>query len=339
MRRAQFSRPEPGFSLYEGRTRGKRLRYTFEDEDDFEDSDVSFRRSGRHSDRSTPAERGPVVTASGRQVRTREGGMYGESLLSGQGTAADTPVTNDFDDSELSGRGSRQATRNAQGESRKRRFNEIYNDSDQISDEDDAQSSAGWNSADNEDEGEDDKFDDKFDDEEDEADVSDLDSSEEEPSSLIVKLKLRKPDGSMDDSSLLDVIDVKPDAVPAPLPNGAMYSNGAGNGYVDTKMEDAVEGSKEIPVGQAGTQRQEAVKENKVTDDRVEEREEGLRGDASEESQSILKDYTVEETKEAVKDDSGIADGEVKVFQESIPQAIPQPVMQVHHPLIPVDRL
>ena len=46
MRRAQFTRPEPGFSLYEGRTRGKRMRYTFDDDDAFSD-DTSTRRSGR----------------------------------------------------------------------------------------------------------------------------------------------------------------------------------------------------------------------------------------------------------------------------------------------------
>lgn len=78
-RKAAFSRPEAGFGLYEGRTRGKRLRYTYEDGvDEFEDSEASLRRSGR----STPAfdDGGPVVTSSGRQVKSRLGGMYGETL-------------------------------------------------------------------------------------------------------------------------------------------------------------------------------------------------------------------------------------------------------------------
>lgn len=78
-RKAAFSRPEAGFGLYEGRTRGKRLRYTYEDDgDEFEDSETSLRRSGR----STPAleEGRPVVTSSGRQVKSRLGGVYGESL-------------------------------------------------------------------------------------------------------------------------------------------------------------------------------------------------------------------------------------------------------------------
>ncbi|KAF2158230.1 hypothetical protein K461DRAFT_251531 [Myriangium duriaei CBS 260.36] len=206
MRRAQFARPEPGFSLYEGRTRGKRMRYTFDDDEDFDESDFSVRRSGRHSDRSTPAEaRGPVVTASGRHVRSREGGMYGESLLSGQSNTADTPTTNDNDGSEASGpagataRASRQAARNGIADGlRKRKFNEIYNGADQMSDDDDddddGASSGGWNSADNEDDGEQERS-------EDEEMLSNAgdSSDDEEPSSLVVKLKVPKLDPLKDD--------------------------------------------------------------------------------------------------------------------------------------------
>ncbi|KAF5854511.1 hypothetical protein GGP41_007353 [Bipolaris sorokiniana] len=67
-RKDAFTRPEPGFSLYEGRTRGKRQRYTFDEEDDFDSDNLSVRRSGRQSGRDTPAApSGPTVTASGRQ--------------------------------------------------------------------------------------------------------------------------------------------------------------------------------------------------------------------------------------------------------------------------------
>jgi len=76
-RKAAFTRPEPGFSLYEGRTRGKRMRYTYSDEEDGSDG-LSSRQSTRIS---TPLEAGPTVTASGRQVKSRLGGMYGESML------------------------------------------------------------------------------------------------------------------------------------------------------------------------------------------------------------------------------------------------------------------
>ncbi|KAK1756084.1 hypothetical protein QBC47DRAFT_179578 [Echria macrotheca] len=70
MRKEQFKRPETGMSLYEGRTRGKRMKYTYsEDEDDFL-TDSSNRRSTRNTRNHTPAEpSGPVTTASGRHIR------------------------------------------------------------------------------------------------------------------------------------------------------------------------------------------------------------------------------------------------------------------------------
>ncbi|KAK3952735.1 hypothetical protein QBC32DRAFT_211904 [Pseudoneurospora amorphoporcata] len=71
MRKEQFKRPEPGLSLYEGRTRGKRMKYTFsDDEDDFYTDSTATRRSTRNTRNHTPAEpAGPFTTASGRQVR------------------------------------------------------------------------------------------------------------------------------------------------------------------------------------------------------------------------------------------------------------------------------
>ncbi|CAK7226044.1 hypothetical protein SBRCBS47491_006092 [Sporothrix bragantina] len=65
--RDRFKRPEPGFSLYEGRTRGKRIKYTYSDEEDFYTDSTDRRRSTRNTGTHTPAE--PVVTASGRQIR------------------------------------------------------------------------------------------------------------------------------------------------------------------------------------------------------------------------------------------------------------------------------
>lgn len=70
MRKEQFRRPEPGFSLYEGRTRGKRIKYTYSDDEADFFSDSTNRRSTRNTRNHTPAEpSGPVTTASGRQVR------------------------------------------------------------------------------------------------------------------------------------------------------------------------------------------------------------------------------------------------------------------------------
>ncbi|KAK3334009.1 hypothetical protein B0T19DRAFT_459524 [Cercophora scortea] len=71
MRKEQFKRPETGFSLYEGRTRGKRMKYTYsDDEGEFDTDSTTNRRSTRNTRNHTPAEpSGPVTTASGRQVR------------------------------------------------------------------------------------------------------------------------------------------------------------------------------------------------------------------------------------------------------------------------------
>ncbi|KAF2861924.1 hypothetical protein K470DRAFT_25920 [Piedraia hortae CBS 480.64] len=81
LRKAAFSRPEPGVSIYEGRTRGKRMRYTFDDIDQV--SDVGTRRSNRvGSTRSTPTDPGTTyITGSGRASRQPRRGEYGEGLV------------------------------------------------------------------------------------------------------------------------------------------------------------------------------------------------------------------------------------------------------------------
>lgn len=65
----RFRRPEPGFSLYEGRTRGKRVKYTYSDDEDFMTDSTGNRRSTRNTRNHSPVDNGPVVTASGRQSR------------------------------------------------------------------------------------------------------------------------------------------------------------------------------------------------------------------------------------------------------------------------------
>ena len=58
------------------------MKYTFSDEEDYDSDAPSPRRSNHQSGVSTPAEHlGPTFTASGRQVRSRLGGMYGETIL------------------------------------------------------------------------------------------------------------------------------------------------------------------------------------------------------------------------------------------------------------------
>jgi len=64
------------------------MRYTFSDEDEDGSDATSARRSTRNSGINTPAEAsGPIFTASGRQVKARTRGAYGETLLSTQTTS------------------------------------------------------------------------------------------------------------------------------------------------------------------------------------------------------------------------------------------------------------
>lgn len=67
--------------MYEGRTRGKRIKYTYSDDEDISFSDSTTRRSTRNTGTTTPAETGPLTTSSGRQIRapTRLNAATGES--------------------------------------------------------------------------------------------------------------------------------------------------------------------------------------------------------------------------------------------------------------------
>jgi hypothetical protein len=132
MRKEQFRRPEPGFSLYEGRTRGKRMKYTYSDDEADFYSDSTNRRSTRNTRHHTPTEpSGPVTTASGRQVRapTR---LNAENASTGDASAP-TSVQGDGEDSEMklvtrSGRPQRSAAANqgANGWAAKKRKSEEY---------------------------------------------------------------------------------------------------------------------------------------------------------------------------------------------------------------------
>lgn len=204
-RRAAFTRPEPGFGIYEGRTRGKRTRYNYEEDEDGEDfmSDAtSTRRSTRHqSARSTPFEAGPTFTASGRQTKRPRVGDYGESLLSNnvmstdelgpdyEESGAERAGSNDSDPVRSGGRATRSGGAGHSGNSRQRKHIEGYNSIDEMSDEDDAGDE--WDSdkngsGDEEMPGAD----------EDESQLSDNDEDEQlergPPRSILVKLKLGK---------------------------------------------------------------------------------------------------------------------------------------------------
>lgn len=215
-RKAQFTRPGLGFSLYEGRTRGKRHKYTFSDEEEGVSDAPSTRRSNRQSGLSTPAEpAGPTFTASGRQVRSRVGGAYGESVLSGQHEIAEAPAIKNTNGTEVAeeepvsrGRTRGSALRNGVTQKvRSRKHIEGYNALDEMEDESDATSSGGdWEGADDDEvdanisEDEDDEDADMSDDEAsiaDEEDYAEEDANEQSPDrpgSLVVSLRYQKND-------------------------------------------------------------------------------------------------------------------------------------------------
>lgn len=109
--RKNFFAQTQGVSLYEGRTRGKRIKYTFSDDegskqDNTSADDSRSRRSGR-SLRSTPGASGapleptpeaPRFTASGRQVRKPNLGAYGEIQTNGSAGASSLAAGYNLDD-------------------------------------------------------------------------------------------------------------------------------------------------------------------------------------------------------------------------------------------------
>ncbi|KAI9374904.1 hypothetical protein BJX61DRAFT_550525 [Aspergillus egyptiacus] len=175
-RKAAFSRPEPGFSLYEGRTRGKKLKYTYSDDEDiFSDGLPAPRRSGRNtSGVSTPAEpTGPRFTASGRQIRSRAGGLYGESLLTGQ-----------RDDETLANEGG--------PERRQRTRSTRMNGYTDYGLDDDEEGSNGWQSSGNEWQGGEEEDDNEFEGDDEDEVSGDESVVEGEHPSLVVQLRYNK---------------------------------------------------------------------------------------------------------------------------------------------------
>lgn len=173
--------------MYEGRTRGKRLRYTYSDDEDFSSDNFGARRSTRTSGRETStAPTGPTVTASGRQVRSRASGMYGETLHSGQVSDHATPATGDYDRSDLSEepRSDTARGRSTRGGGRGAQNGRALHRSLGSDDESDATS---WDGGDEDD---DEPEEMEVDEEEDEQDEDS--SEEEEPRSLVVTLHYGK---------------------------------------------------------------------------------------------------------------------------------------------------
>jgi hypothetical protein len=203
IRKQQFQRPEPGFSNYEGRTRGKRMKYTYSDEEDeaYSDATSYTRRSTRNTGTHTPAEpSGPTVTQSGRHVRSRQGGAYGESMLSGAVASAGAfdgaGDEADEDDDVVGARPRRAAAVNHGPNGRGSKGGhhiEGYNSVDEMDDEDDAsEQDYGDDEEDGEVSLESDVEDPDLSDEDEEMEDNVLDKDHEKRS-LVVKLPMKTP--------------------------------------------------------------------------------------------------------------------------------------------------
>jgi hypothetical protein len=166
------------------------MRYTYDDDDDFASDGLSTRRSTRHA---TPADTGPVITASGRQVKSRVGGLYGESLSTEQRREyepGDAETEGSADDMPASAptRGARRTSRARQEPSKLR---EHYDGADDMeTDSDGPQDDGGEWSGDENEPDDDESEGDATDDEEVDGDAVSADEGDMQQS-LVVQLRYR----------------------------------------------------------------------------------------------------------------------------------------------------
>jgi hypothetical protein len=191
--------------MYEGRTRGKKMRYTYDDDGEDEDEDdnsfsdaTSTRRSARQSGRNTPADVGPQYTASGRQVKPRQGGEYGASLLSRQAVTPDELGPNYNEDKEASdseqpvrgGARTGRSTRNvASGGSSLKKRKRVGEDDDGEDSQEDMSDDAPPSGEEWDSQANDDADDAMPDADDDESDIPDEGDDDGEHRSLVVTLK------------------------------------------------------------------------------------------------------------------------------------------------------
>lgn len=122
------------------------MRYTFSEEEDDEgySDDTSTRRSTRNTGTHTPAD-GPTITQSGRQVKSRQGGAYGESMLSGQVTNGDAATATEEMSGEVDeiagGRPRRAAVTNSAKNGYPKKNIDNYNDVDDMSSDEEGDAS------------------------------------------------------------------------------------------------------------------------------------------------------------------------------------------------------
>ena len=227
------------------------MKYTFSDEEDGGSDTPSTRRSNRQSGLSTPAEPArPTVTASGRQVKSRIGGSYGEIMHSKQNGILQRPLNgrdgadDDEDPQALPSRlrGNPQQSNGGQniGE---------YDSLDEMDDESDTSSSGhDWDGEDD-----DDKQDDDDDEDEDEgmSDVlpgdfkregSDNDDDLQLPRSLVVSLRYH-PNTNPPKPTTSDTNEWKPTtdelSGQVPPPEANPFANPRDAGLVPTTLAES----------------------------------------------------------------------------------------------------
>ncbi|KAG5951270.1 hypothetical protein E4U53_003453 [Claviceps sorghi] len=226
MRKEQFKRPEPGFSMYEGRTRGKRIKYTFsDDEDGFHSDSTGYRRSVRNTGANTPADNGPATTSSGRQIRVPPRlNMVGDESVSGS-LREEQPELGLDHSTEAAGRSRRsaahQGTSNRQAEGSRRGETVGESEDDFGDDEDDKDVHVPAEESEDEDE--------SFNEE-----IVVKDDVLEQPQSLVVKLSVTSPKLR----TALTPSDQTPNMLPTPDAQNQKFETGVSESKT-VEMQDA----------------------------------------------------------------------------------------------------
>ena len=183
------------------------MKYTFSD-DELDSDGFSVRRSARNSGVSTPLEdRGQTITASGRQVKSRYAGFYGESMLVDQrkeqetehGAIIETATEPDADADASRFLNTERLQRSGRAVTRPR----LYGDEQESDEESDTPpTEEEWSG--NEDDSDVSEPDLEGDDEDDamseaESDLGDEDDDGNKEESLVVQLRYRKAGRKSDD--------------------------------------------------------------------------------------------------------------------------------------------
>ena len=180
------------------------MRYTYSEDEDRSDGG-SGRRSARNSGISTPLETGPTVTASGRQVKSRVGGVYGESMLLDQRKELDraagedhyTETSEDMPTTIPKGRAARTSRSGREVKPPRPRYGDSAgtDGTDGTDESDEAQSSGKeWSGDENEPDVSEPDFDGEDEEEDEDMDDEDVEAEEDEITreSLVVQLRYRK---------------------------------------------------------------------------------------------------------------------------------------------------